>query len=118
MRCKLLAPLVACSLLVAAEAFSAPCAGFTDVDSTDPFCTEVAWVKNRGITLGCTTTTLFCPNDPVTRLQMATFMYRQGNVTVQLGGNAIGGTADSARATIIRSRSSRTTCVVCASSRG
>ncbi len=94
MRSKLLVPIVAVSLLpFASEAFAAPCAGFTDVDSTNPFCTEVAWVKNRGIALGCTTTTLYCPNDAVTRLQMAIFMYRLGNMTVQLGGNVTGGTA-------------------------
>ncbi len=81
------------ALAVSPVAFAAPCAGFTDVDSTDPFCTQVAWVKNRGITLGCTSATLYCPNAAVTRLQMALFMYRQGNVTVQLGGNTAGGTA-------------------------
>jgi hypothetical protein len=43
--------------------------------------------------VGCTAATLYCPNDSVTRLQMAIFMYRQGNVTVQLVGNATGGTA-------------------------
>ena len=50
-------------------------------------------MKNRGITLGCTAT-LYCPNDYVTRLQMAAFMYRLGfqNAFLQ-GGNAFGGTA-------------------------
>jgi hypothetical protein len=93
MRRKLLVSLVAGSLLFPPEATSAPCAGFTDVDSANPFCADVAWVKNRGITLGCTAGPRFCPNDAVTRLQMATFLYRMGNVTVQLGGNATGSTA-------------------------
>jgi uncharacterized protein len=54
---------------------AAPCAGFTDVSDTSPFCTNVEWLKNRGITLGVTPTT-FSPNSPVTRLQMAAFMNR------------------------------------------
>jgi hypothetical protein len=29
-----------------------PCAGFTDVDDTSPFCVNVTWLKNRRITLG------------------------------------------------------------------
>ena len=76
---------------------AAPCAGFADVDSTDPFCGYVTWMKNRGITLGCPSppgTSRYCPGDPVTRLQMAAFMYRLGyqNAFLQ-GGNAFGATA-------------------------
>lgn len=54
---------------------AAPCAGFTDVDSTDPFCPNVEWLKNRKVTLGCTPST-YCPAQPVTRLSMALFMNR------------------------------------------
>jgi hypothetical protein len=54
------------------------CAGFTDVAGTSPFCPNVEWLKNRGVTLGCTSTTLYCPTDPVTRLSMAAFMNRLG----------------------------------------
>ena len=57
---------------------AAPCAGFTDVDDTSAFCANVEWVKNRAITLGCTSATSYCPSDPVTRLQMAAFMNRLG----------------------------------------
>lgn len=71
---------------------AAPCAGFTDVDTSSGHCTEVTWIKNRGITFGCGAG-LYCPNDPVTRIQMALFMYRQGNSSVQLGGNATSSTA-------------------------
>ncbi|HEX4884116.1 MAG TPA: S-layer homology domain-containing protein [Casimicrobiaceae bacterium] len=59
------------------SAHAAPCAGFTDVDSADPFCPSVDWVRNRGITQGCTST-LYCPDAPVTRLQMAAFLFRFG----------------------------------------
>jgi hypothetical protein len=58
-------------------AAAAPCAGFTDVDTSSNFCPNVEWLKNRKVTLGCTTTT-YCPNDPVSRLQMAAFMNRLG----------------------------------------
>lgn len=61
---------------------AAPCAGFSDVDDTNPnhtpFCSSVEWIKNRGVTLGCTTTT-YCPDASVTRLQMAAFMRRLGD---------------------------------------
>jgi hypothetical protein len=65
--------------VVGAPAFAAPCAGFTDVDDSNvTFCPSVEWIKNRSITLGCTTTT-YCPDNPVTRLQMAAFMKRLGD---------------------------------------
>jgi hypothetical protein len=54
------------------------CAGFTDVAAASGFCPNVEWLKNRGITLGCTLPTLFCPNDAVVRLSMAAFMNRLG----------------------------------------
>jgi hypothetical protein len=55
------------------------CTPFTDVDQASPFCPNVQWMKNRGVTLGCTPT-LYCPNNLTTRLQMALFMNRLGNV--------------------------------------
>jgi hypothetical protein len=70
-------------LLVFAPAASAvPCAGFTDVDTANPsfapFCANVEWIKNRGVTQGCTATT-YCPSEPVSRLAMAAFMNRLGD---------------------------------------
>jgi hypothetical protein len=64
---------------VAVPAFGQACAGFTDVSAGHPFCQNVEWLKNRGVTTGCTSATLFCPNDPVSRLQMALFMNRLAN---------------------------------------
>jgi hypothetical protein len=69
----------AASLLVAGPAAAAPCAGFTDVDSASGFCPNVEWLKNRSITLGCTSATLFCPDAAVSRLAMAAFLNRLGN---------------------------------------
>jgi hypothetical protein len=72
---------------------AAPCAGFTDVEDTSGFCTSVAWMKNRAITLGCDATH-YCPADFVRRDQMAAFLYRLGFQNAFLkGGNAFGGDA-------------------------
>ena len=69
--------------LVAPAAHAAPCAGFSDVEDTHPFCRNIEWIKNRKVTLGCTTTT-YCPNDSVSRLQMAAFMNRLGTALTPL----------------------------------
>jgi len=51
---------------------------FTDVGSGNTFCTDVEWLAESGITLGCNppANDLFCPSEPVTRGQMAAFLYR------------------------------------------
>jgi hypothetical protein len=67
------------AVAVSPAAVAAPCAGFTDVDDTSAFCPNVEWLKNRSITLGCTSATLYCPNDNVTRLSMAAFLNRLGD---------------------------------------
>ena len=73
--------LVAGPLLLASQALhAAQCtqgpSSFTDVATTDIFCTDVQWLKNRGVTLGCGTGTEYCPSDVVTRASMALFMKR------------------------------------------
>ena len=47
---------------------------FTDIAGT-PFEDDIVWLWEEGITTGCTATK-FCPKDPVTRGQMATFLAR------------------------------------------
>jgi hypothetical protein len=59
---------------------SSQCDTFTDVLATANFCSAVQWLKNRQITLGCGSTTTYCPNDPVTRASMSLFMNRLGKV--------------------------------------
>ena len=59
---------------------SVPLAGqaasrFLDVPTDNPFAADIEWLEARGITKGCTTTQ-FCPQDPVTREQMAAFLHR------------------------------------------
>lgn len=69
--------------LSSGSAWATACAGaapFTDVAPGDIFCTDVEWLKNRSITLGCTSPTLYCPNDVVTRGTMALFMQRLGTL--------------------------------------
>ena len=81
--------------LVSTLALGAPCAGFLDVESTDAFCPNVDWLKNRAVTLGCRTGD-YCPNDPVNRLMMAAFMNRLGTALtpVQLNVEASPGALD------------------------
>ena len=56
---------------------------FTDVPSTHPFCTDITWMAQRGVTLGCgtlnATQRLYCPDQGVRRDQMAAFMHRLGD---------------------------------------
>lgn len=80
MRIYLVLILLTVSGLVAAPPAQAQCAGFSDVPLTQPFCGHVTWLKNRQVTLGCSSTSTFCPTDPVIRLSMAAFMNRVGDV--------------------------------------
>ncbi len=57
---------------------TAPCGGFNDVTTVDSFCNSTEWLKNRGVTLGCTAAS-YCPAGNVTRAQMALFMQRLGD---------------------------------------
>jgi hypothetical protein len=54
-----------------------PCAGFDDVAASSAFCSSIAFIRNRGVTLGCSSTS-YCPSDPVTRLALSAFMTRLG----------------------------------------
>src|SRR5688572_20237196 len=88
--------LVVALALAPNPALAAPCAGFTDVEDSSIFCGNVAWLKNRAITLGCTSATTFCPVDAVSRLAMAAFMNRLGTALtpVQLAVDAASGAID------------------------
>jgi hypothetical protein len=50
---------------------------FTD-DNTSVFETDIEWLAATGVTRGCNppANDRFCPNDPVTREQMAAFLFR------------------------------------------
>ena len=49
--------------------------GFYDVSSREYYARPVSWANAKGVTKG-TSTTMFSPNDPVTRAQAVTFLYR------------------------------------------
>ena len=61
---------------------------FTDVPSTHPFCADISWLAQRGVTLGCSTVNatqrLYCPEQGVRRDQMAAFMRRLGDSMLPL----------------------------------
>ncbi len=51
---------------------------FLDVPADHLFYGDIAWLRAEGITFGCNPpdNTMFCPDDPVTRAQMASFLVR------------------------------------------
>jgi hypothetical protein len=57
--------------------------GFDDVPPGHMFYDEIMWIADKEITSGCSVTPpLYCPDAPVSRGQMAVFMYRlAGNGT-------------------------------------
>lgn len=66
--------------LIVAGAVMAPVAafavaGFDDVPAGHTHEDGIQWVKDSGVTAGCSPTE-YCPDDSVTRAQMATFMHR------------------------------------------
>lgn len=65
----------AAPLIAGAPAVAAP--GFSDVPPGTYYTLAVEWLVDQGITTGTTSTT-FSPDDPVTRAQMAAFLWRFG----------------------------------------
>ncbi len=78
-------PLVLAALLVALVPLATLAAGFTDLNPGSPHNGNIAAIAAAGITTGCNPPdyTQYCPNDYVTREQMASFLAR----TAGLGGN-------------------------------
>lgn len=58
---------------------------FTDVPSNHVFYSDISWLADTGITKGCNppANDQYCPEDPVTRGQMAAFLHRFANVPVE-----------------------------------
>lgn len=67
------AALVAAGALVAFPAGVYASHQFTDVPASHTFHDHIEWIKDNNITAGCGGTE-YCPDDPVTRGQMAAFM--------------------------------------------
>ena len=66
-----------------------PDSGFWDVPNEYPFQTEIIWLAQEGITLGCNppANDLFCPSLVVTRGQMAALLGRALDYTASSGTN-------------------------------
>jgi hypothetical protein len=75
MRKLLLAVVIAASVTVPAVAAAEHGAGFSDVPEDHPFHDDIEWLASQGITQGCDADS-FCPEDDVTRGQMAAFLHR------------------------------------------
>jgi hypothetical protein len=75
-RSSLVVLLVVGALLVPLAVFAAH--RFDDVPNSHTFHTAIGWMKDNNITVGCNppANTNYCPEDNVTRGQMATFMKR------------------------------------------
>lgn len=63
---------------------------FNDVPDSNIFHNDISWLANNGITTGCGDGTNFCPEDNVTRQQMAAFLRRFHDTFISAGGPAVG----------------------------
>ena len=68
---------VAATTLVAAPASAWAAGAFSDIPSSGAWAQAIGYLAAHGITVGCNSTgTEFCPSQPVTRAEMAMFLYR------------------------------------------
>ena len=59
---------------------------FTNVAESSPYAKAILWAAENGVTKGVTETT-FAPNQPCTRGQIVTFLYRSQGAPAQAGSN-------------------------------
>jgi hypothetical protein len=88
---------VVATLLVPVAVFAAH--SFNDVPDDHTFHDAIAWMKDNGVTVGCNppANTSYCPDDNVTRGQMAAFMRRLAeNQVVDAATAVVAGTAHEA----------------------
>lgn len=62
-----------------------PGRGFIDIDGST-FEIDIAWLAESGITRGCADAERYCPNAAVTRGQMASFLSRALDQSVDVDG--------------------------------
>jgi hypothetical protein len=67
--------LILATALVVAPLTAFALDGFTDVEPGSTHEASINWLVGTGVTAGCTPTE-YCPSNPVTRAQMATFLRR------------------------------------------
>jgi hypothetical protein len=75
MRKLLLFAVIAAAVAVPSVAAAEHGGGFTDVPADHPFHDDIEWLASQGITQGCNEH-MFCPEDDVTRGQMAALLHR------------------------------------------
>jgi hypothetical protein len=63
-------------VITAAVVAPATAYAFSDVPADSPHAAGIAYVDSANITHGCDSQGNYCPDNPVTRAQMATFLYR------------------------------------------
>ncbi len=73
---KIILIIVSTAMLIAPLTAYATTSMFADVPNDHIFVEDINWMKTAGITNGCGDGTNYCPNDNVTRGQMAAFMHR------------------------------------------
>lgn len=73
-----IAMIVGVTTLIVAPLTAVATHSFDDVPNDNTFHDDIAWLKDAAVTLGCNPpdNDLFCPDDNVTREQMAAFMRR------------------------------------------
>jgi len=91
-----IAMVVGVTALIVAPLTAVATHSFNDVPNDNTFHEDIAWLKDAAVTLGCNppTNNLYCPDDDVTREQMAAFMRRLAENQVVDAATAV--TAESA----------------------
>ena len=89
---KVLIALVALVIFLAGTMVAGAGSLFDDVDDGAQYADAVEWLVNRAITLGCGGSN-YCPNNRVTRAQMAMFMQRLGTALTPIHVHTYGGYA-------------------------
>ena len=70
--------------MLAPVAASAAISRFGDVPDSNVFVHDIEWLADSGVTRGCNppANDMFCPDDPVSRSQMAAFLHRFADLVV------------------------------------
>ena len=79
--------ILAAAALVGTAGVAHAAFGFDDVEANDTHAAGIQWLVNNGITTGCDADS-YCPQQPVTRAQMATFMHRLAGDDIAASVNA------------------------------
>jgi hypothetical protein len=90
---------LAAAALVGSAGVAYAAFGFDDVNEGDTHAAGIQWLVDNGVTAGCDADS-YCPNQPVTRAQMATFMHRlsghAAGVAASVDAETLGGQPSSA----------------------